>query len=211
MKLFRDISPRHGLFGEFRGLRRFEILDSDGRRKELSLADLSALLEPDETGSQRAYCLERARVLNQAGGFNLWTQFPTGKSITKRRVEFAREAFPLHITFAGMGPDPILLLRGDNWHSNFWGPWTLRGTDFHLDIDDTRAYTGTDEYLTDADVAFLIGHDVIGITSDPNMIAFTLHLSGNLNLAVITDQDEYEPWLICLPERYLVGTLHPEP
>ncbi len=105
-----------------------------------------------------------------------------------------------------MGPDPILLLRGNGWYSSFLCPWILAGPQIKIDPEN-REIIDQSNVLTNRDVEFLINRDVVGITSDADMIDFTLHISGDVDLIVHTDSD-FDPWIIGLPDRTLIGALH---
>ena len=129
-----------------------------------------------------------------------------GYRASESMLDIALSALPLRIAYAELSPDPILVLRGPGWGSNFMCNWVLQGDGHRID----RNYDGDvvhdeDEILTANDLEFLLGREVVGITSNPDMIDPVFHISGGLDLVVHADTP-VDPWMLRLPDITLVGT-----
>ena len=122
-------------------------------------------------------------------------------------LDIALSALPLHITFAAIEPDPILTISGKEWGSNYMCDWLITGPDTYIDrYNNNDVVTPDDEILTSEDVKFLLGRDIIGITSTPDMINPTFHLSGGIDLITYADTD-IDPWMLDVPGMVLVGSV----
>ena len=120
-------------------------------------------------------------------------------------LEIACAALPLQITRAELGPDPILLLSGPDWASNFSCDWILAGNGHRIDrnYSDGNIPDDADE-LTAQDLDFLIDRQIEAITSNAQMIDPVFHISGGFDLRVHADTD-IDPWVLGLPGITLVG------
>ena len=124
-------------------------------------------------------------------------------------LDIALAALPLRITRAEPGPDPILLLGGPGWSSNFTCNWILVGDGYRIDRDYRGENVPDDEEdLVSDDLIFLIGRNIEGITSNQDMIDPVFHISGGVDLIVHADSD-LDPWVLGLPHITLVGSAHP--
>ncbi|WP_344705231.1 hypothetical protein [Klugiella xanthotipulae] len=122
-------------------------------------------------------------------------------------LDIATSELPLRITFAAIEPDPILTLSGKKWSSNYVCDWLMRGPGIYLDrYNYNNIVTPDEELLTSKDVEFLLGREIIGITSTPDMINPTFHISGEVDLTIYAETD-IDPWVLSLPDITLVGSM----
>ncbi|WP_187978208.1 hypothetical protein [Mycetocola sp. JXN-3] len=126
---------------------------------------------------------------------------------SESNLDIVESALPLRITYANMAPDPFLTLSGDGWGSNYTCPWVLRGPGILIDPEARDELTDENQ-ITNDDIAFLIGREIIGITSGPDMIDPILHITGGISLEVTADTF-VDPWMIRLPDIVIVGTMAP--
>lgn len=124
--------------------------------------------------------------------------------------DIAISALPLRITFAQPSPDPILVLSGPGWGSNFMCPWVLKGDGIRIDPYDKGLVRDDEDFLSEEDFAFLISREIVGLTSNPEMIDPVFHISGGVDLIVHADTD-LDPWVLGLPDITLVGRAAPGP
>lgn len=116
-------------------------------------------------------------------------------------------ALPLRITFAEPSPDPVLTLGGPGWASNFMCPWLIRGDGRHIDRWSTEWETSSeDDLLTASDLEFLLGQDIISITSDAGLHDPVFHITGGIELLVRADTD-VDPWMLSIPHLTIVGSM----
>ncbi|GAA3589423.1 hypothetical protein GCM10022198_11640 [Klugiella xanthotipulae] len=122
-------------------------------------------------------------------------------------LDTALSALPLRIGYANMSPDPVLVLSGEGWGSNYMCDWLLTGPNCHIDrYNETGVLYTEENLLTGEDVKFLLGHEIIGITSTPDMINPIFHISGGIDLITYADTD-IDPWVLGLPGITLVGSM----
>lgn len=108
------------------------------------------------------------------------------------------EALPLVITGLAV-TDPILTLFGDGWSLNLMCPWSVAGGGIATSWWSARLEDEAWE---------LIGRSIVGVTSGPDVIDPTLHLSGGAELRIWADTD-LDPWALALPSIVVVGRMPP--
>lgn len=126
-------------------------------------------------------------------------------SASDSMLEIAQAALPLRITRAEFGPDPILLLSGPGWASNFSCDWILEANGHRIDRNYSDGNIPDDaKELTSEDLEFLIDRQIEAITSNAQMINPIFHISGGIELRVHADTN-LDPWVLGLPGITLVG------
>jgi hypothetical protein len=120
-------------------------------------------------------------------------------------LEIAKSALPLLITHAEPGPDPVLVLGGDDWGANFMCNWRIEGDgkwiDYFLSENDSESnYT----LLKESDLKFLVGRHITDIVSNQDLVDPVFKISGNISLIVEADTD-VDPWMLRVPGMVFVG------
>ncbi len=91
--------------------------------------------------------------------------------------------------------DPVITLIGDEWSLTLMCPW-------YLDASGRSVSWESDDL--ECEVWDLIGHEIVRVSSGPDVIDPIFYLSGGIALSVRADSD-LDPWTLMLPEIVVTG------